>query len=1042
MTANFAISLRKINAKLVSVENVAIEDDNSFTIDPGRTLKITEQVSNKIAIVGIHNYHNPEEHDFSTHQFQVPVSHLQKVPGDVWPFVIAIVDPEERINFAKDAKRGTWVTRLTPGQKVVLARSFGYPSEVCDCTIRYIGQITEMGPGYHFALEMTHCYEPLQKDIDYIKSYCEIDTNRALIVTANYLEFDELTHSGSKNTKKGIVHDFLCGAKQKFKRPGGKLGYFESIKSNSQEDTPTRSYTPDLTGTNRNSVDFSKPFEGTMDAGYYKKMAASISSPNLCKQDSSSSTGSSSRLNSNPMERLCDEHRYNMDSFTEDSYRSGRSSQNSSNNSTLKHSEHRKKSLSKSKLIYVIDKTDIEEATSGASDVIIVDPPVTLAEQDHGDVDLKDILGKDWPTQAGHAATILNNDQRAQAATTRFDPNEIVGPPPIGGTGGYNSSSSSNSASSHGYHSGKFERNKSLNILSHFSHSKPRETNRKREQRNMMDASTMTKLNDVHHEAGLRSSSPFLLPEPVQQASDLLIPNDCIQPSPLNTLPDNPDLGCGSMVEVEIEEKDSLLGVIRWIGPLHPPGMSSSNTRVMVGVELEDEPFIDIETSDGVHNGMKLFECNFKRGIFVYPEQCRQDKRFDDSGPHSINSVKASSSKSTATNTFGKVDCPPVTEDIAPLKILEQNDLKAICGKFKGIQGHHNSCYLDATLFSMFTFTSVFDSLLYRPREEEDNLQYEEVQRVLREEIVNPLRKNHFVRADRVMKLRELLDRLSSVTGLTSEEKDPEEFLNSLLAQILRADPFLKLSSGLDTFYYQLFVEKDDSLKLPSVQQLFEQSFLTSSIKLKEVPSCLIIQMPRFGKNFKMYPRILPSQILEVTDIIEDSPRQCSWCGKLADKECHDCYTNQLENIGYCDTCFEQAHLRGDRHKHKPNPLSVPSEIKCLDLNDRIPRLYMELFAVVCIETSHYVAFVKTASGQDAPWVFFDSMADRKGEQNGYNIPEMIPVPDLPLWLSEEGARQMNEEATNDKMLPEHAKRLLCDAYMCMYQSTDVMMYR
>lgn len=120
-------------------------------------------------------------------------------------------------------------------------------------------------------------------------------------------------------------------------------------------------------------------------------------------------------------------------------------------------------------------------------------------------------------------------------------------------------------------------------------------------------------------------------------------------------------------------------------------------------------------------------------------------------------------------------------------------DLEAHCGKFKGIQGHHNSCYLDATLFSMFTFTSVCDSILFRPREPEDNEQYEEVQRVLREEIVNPLRKNHFVRADRVMKLRKLLDKLTSVKGLVNEEKDPEEFLNSLLAQILRAEPFLKV---------------------------------------------------------------------------------------------------------------------------------------------------------------------------------------------------------------------------------------------------------
>ena len=40
----------------------------------------------------------------------------------------------------------------------------------------------------------------------------------------------------------------------------------------------------------------------------------------------------------------------------------------------------------------------------------------------------------------------------------------------------------------------------------------------------------------------------------------------------------------------------------------------------------------------------------------------------------------------------------------------------------------------------------------------------------------------------------------------------------------------------------------------------------------------------------------------------------------------------------------------------------------------------MELFAVVCIETSHYVSFVKCGPGPDAPWCFFDSMADRRGQ--------------------------------------------------------------
>ncbi|KAG8242114.1 hypothetical protein J6590_072246, partial [Homalodisca vitripennis] len=208
----------------------------------------------------------------------------------------------------------------------------------------------------------------------------------------------------------------------------------------------------------------------------------------------------------------------------------------------------------------------------------------------------------------------------------------------------------------------------------------------------------------------------------------------------------------------------------------------------------------------------------------------------------------------------------------------------------------------------------VFDNLLFRPATDRDIAQYEEVQTVLREEIVNPLREKLYVRADRVMKLRTLMEKLSSVTGLTCEEKDPEEFLTSLVAQILKAEPFLKLSSGQEAYHYQLFVEKDEQLTLPTVQQLFEQSFLASDIKLKEVPSCLIIQMPRFGKSFKMYPRILPSQLLDVTDVIEDSPRQCTVCGKLAEYECKECFDQGiceegLQCIAFCSPCLDTVSI-------------------------------------------------------------------------------------------------------------------------------------
>lgn len=63
------------------------------------------------------------------------------------------------------------------------------------------------------------------------------------------------------------------------------------------------------------------------------------------------------------------------------------------------------------------------------------------------------------------------------------------------------------------------------------------------------------------------------------------------------------------------------------------------------------------------------------------------------------------------------------------------------------------------------------------------------------------------------------------------------------------------------------------------------------------------------------------------------------------------------------------------------------------------------------------------------------------GEQNGYNIPEVVPCPNLPIWLTEKGATSLNK-VKDDRLLPEHAKRLLCDAYMCMYQSSEVSMYR
>ena len=103
-------------------------------------------------------------------------------------------------------------------------------------------------------------------------------------------------------------------------------------------------------------------------------------------------------------------------------------------------------------------------------------------------------------------------------------------------------------------------------------------------------------------------------------------------------------------------------------------------------------------------------------------------------------------------------------------------------------------------------------------------------------------------------------------------------------------------------------------------------------------------------------------------------------------------------------------------------------------------RIYMELVAVVCIETSHYVSFVRCGDTPQSPWCFFDSMADRKGEQNGYNIPELTAAAEIDRLMTEGWAEQLRSNP--GLPLGDQAKRLVSDAYLCFYQSPDVKMYR
>ena len=59
-------------------------------------------------------------------------------------------------------------------------------------------------------------------------------------------------------------------------------------------------------------------------------------------------------------------------------------------------------------------------------------------------------------------------------------------------------------------------------------------------------------------------------------------------------------------------------------------------------------------------------------------------------------------------------------------------------GRMKGIQGHQNSCYLDATLFAMFGVTSRFDEVIYEHPIDDTAMG---VLETMCEEIIFPLRR-------------------------------------------------------------------------------------------------------------------------------------------------------------------------------------------------------------------------------------------------------------------------------------------------------------
>lgn len=287
-----------------------------------------------------------------------------------------------------------------------------------------------------------------------------VEPNLVFILPVNFIR-KQITQRASKkqtrlstsNTNQSVLSSLICGVREKVtnrtsKSSQNRHSFVETLDSGSCSEFSTssnntkRSLTPEAATTLN---------DGKMNnVKSCNKLPSSISSPNLAKQDSlsSSTSGSNRILNNNDLINLSEEYGNNMAErerrMHEERERERRMSGSrgtqtlsSGNGDVNRTPKSKKKSLLlqpapnrdikpstilrlEDRDLVVIDKQDIKEAVRNESDVIIVDPPPmtqtpSIDNENDQHADLSDILGNQWPDLAGASGALLNNEKRGHS---------------------------------------------------------------------------------------------------------------------------------------------------------------------------------------------------------------------------------------------------------------------------------------------------------------------------------------------------------------------------------------------------------------------------------------------------------------------------------------------------------------------------------------------------------------------------------------------------------------------------------------------------
>lgn len=468
-----------------------------------------------------------------------------------------------------------------------------------------------------------------------------------------------------------------------------------------------------------------------------------------------------------------------------------------------------------------------------------------------------------------------------------------------------------------------------------------------------------------------------------------------------------PKFEIGSRVRIKLKAKN-VYGVIRW------KGFVPSSENSAVGIEVE-ETFPGCSSGDLL--GEKKFACPPQKAFFFKESAVYEDRR-------AIEDVSW-----CQKNPFGALDSPLIRDEIVKSVPLEEIE-KTIVGKYRGIQGYNNSCYLDSTLFALLVMSDAFDHIIFEPTK--DNVKSQ-----LRA-IISTARKYGWIRADYIYNLRIKLEELSDgkLPGFLKEEQDPEEFINFLFSSVLKIESLLEFNDNVKMKIFNI-TETDNVSDPPTISELLSIAFVKNDLNLDRSPKILLVQMPRSGLT-KSVNYILPDLRIDIAPFLKNYEYHCAICGSAASFKCTDCLNcplfrgNVYNRIFYCADCNLRLHTHSERKNHKSTALTN----KTTDIHSPI---HMNLKSIICISTSHYVSFVRCGKEVDDAWLFQDSMADRVSfseDKFGFNIPCVKLYKNIGRWLNKPGSEI--EESIRESQLPRHVLRLLSDAYICMYELDSI----